>query len=212
MPAVNKNTQLFIMCFEIYAGDPIPPTSFEISTKCPICDYEKQEFVAAACGHAFCSTCVETVKDASRTVKCPFCRATHSRDDMVSVHFPAETRLPAENEDAEQGASGSSVPCFRPTKRTCIVDGIDVSALVQRTLRQQEKEALERARANEYAHVGPTSYAVHQLWREEAASSSAAASSAAASESSGGAAGASALPGDSREGDTRENPMVLGSP
>jgi len=90
MPAVdNTKTQVFFFCFNIFARK-IPP--LEISRECPICNERKDELVAAACGHGFCSTCVATVEDASRNVKCPFCRAENSRDDMVSVQFPTETQ------------------------------------------------------------------------------------------------------------------------
>ena len=108
MPLLEKDdkklTQLFFLCFQIFAS---AGQTLSFTNECAICMDKHSEFEAAGCCHAFCPTCVETIQDASGDVKCPICRATHSRDDMVTVQLPQKR--------GRQGGSAEDPIVRRPT-------------------------------------------------------------------------------------------------
>lgn len=95
MPVVEKKkTQMFFFRFDIFGGKIPTTTTYSITTECGICMCTHSTFLVAGCGHAFCQGCVAQLADANAVVKCPYCRATSSSDDMVSVPFP-EQAVPA---------------------------------------------------------------------------------------------------------------------
>jgi len=100
MPVVDKNkTQLFFFCFRLFAGQIPMTTTYNIDTECAICMCDRKEFRVAGCGHAFCQGCVAKLTDANSNVKCPYCRATSSSDDMLSVQFPQVSEVMPEVSD-----------------------------------------------------------------------------------------------------------------